>query len=133
MKEISQIIIIQGDGTPIFGHVVGEQQDENFDKELLSGLISAVQTFINALGEKSAEVIELGKSKFYLSKEENENLIFVLKSESNAKNKKMIKALEKIKDEFIETYSKFLKMEPNLRVHVLSAFHKDIDEIIGEN
>ena len=108
------------------------QGSGEFDSALFTGFISAIQSFIEEIGEKKAEVIELGKSKIYLTKDESTELIFVLRSSPDTKEKKVKKLLEKIITNFNDNYSKFLTTPEKLREHIFHAFHKDIHKITEE-
>ena len=133
MPDIEGFWIIESEtGEVIFSDECFVQGSENFNSALFTGFISAIQSFIQEIGEKKAETIELGSSKIHLAKEDQSKLIFVLRTNLNTKEKKMKKALDKIVTNFLDNYSKFLKTPEKLREHIFHGFHKDIHKITGE-
>ncbi|NHI94051.1 MAG: hypothetical protein EAX96_16295 [Candidatus Lokiarchaeota archaeon] len=134
MPEVEGIWIIEeATGNVIFSDECFIQGSEAFNSALFTGFISAIENFIQEIGEKKAETIELGNSKIFLAKEEPSKLIFVLRASLSAKEKKMKKNLEKIVLNFHENYAKFLSTPENLREHIFHGLHKDIHKITGEN
>ena len=129
MTDIFGYWIFSSDGNLLFSLEQYFQGSGDVDSALLAGLISAIQNFILELGERSAEAIELGNSKLFLSKEED--LVFVLKADPKVKDKKMTKLLEKSKDNFMKNYKKHLSAEAHLRIHIFSAFNKDLLNLFG--
>ena len=134
MPEIEGFWIIEATTAKvIFSDECFIQGSGDFDSALFTGFISAIETFIQEIGEKKAETIELGNSKIYLNKDESSELIFVLRAGPDTKEKKVKKTLEKIVQNFNENYSKFLTTPEKLREHIFHAFHKDIHKITGES
>ena len=131
MTDIFGFWIFNSSGEPQFSLEQYAQGSQDVDSALLSGLISAIQNFILELGEKSADIIELGNSKIFIARDEG--LIFVLKADLKEKDKKMLKLLEKSRDNFIKNYIKYLTSEKHIRTHIFSGFNKDLMEIFGLN
>jgi len=131
MTDIFGFWIFNSDGNLLFSLEQYAQGSQEFNSALLSGLISAIQNFILELGERSAEIIELGNSKIFLARDGD--LIFVLKADPKVKDKKMSKLLEKSRDNFMTNYKKFLTSESHIRMHIFSAFNKDLNELFGLN
>ncbi|NHI94726.1 MAG: hypothetical protein EAX96_19705 [Candidatus Lokiarchaeota archaeon] len=130
MKEINAIYVLDYAGNQIFSHEIQTQNDKSVDQALLNSFISAIDSFTKELGEKKANAITLSDSKIFISRDEKYGILFVIQCIQSVKDNKIFKILNKIQEIFIKNYTKFLSMAPNLREHVLSAFHKDINKIL---
>ncbi|MHA1799524.1 MAG: hypothetical protein ACTSVY_13845, partial [Candidatus Helarchaeota archaeon] len=125
--------ILKINGQILYSDECFVQGSEEFNSALFAGFISAIQSFIQELGEKNAETIELGSSRIILSKNEDLGLVFVLRSKLGSKEKKIRKMLDKIIKTFVENYSKYINTEDKIRTHIFSSFHKEFHKIIGDN
>ena len=63
MKESIEVYIIQEDGSPIFAYIKDDKGGEGINQELLSGLISAIQSFIQELLKSKSYLLNFGMEK----------------------------------------------------------------------
>jgi len=114
MQEIAGVYICEEDGTMIFEYVPSHkdenEEEDAGDSSLFTGMMLSVQTFARNLGEKSgSEVIEMGKIKIYLAKDEETKIIFILKCLKEANDKKVKKLFEKIQTTFNTDFKPYFK------------------------
>lgn len=134
MGDLKGIWILETNGTVIFSYEKFAQGSEEVNVALFSGLIVSLEQFSNMLGEKKTERIEMGKHKFFISKDPENNLLFIIKTSSEANNKKPMKILNKLRknfrDLFAETLKKYSIQELNLIIHDL--FWPKVEEIFHD-
>ncbi len=125
MQEIAGVFICEEDGTMIFEYAPSDEGKEAQDSSLFAGMILSVQTFARNLGEKSgSEVIEMGKIKILLAKDEETKMIFVLKCSKEANDKKVKKLFEKIQKAFNTDFKPYFKKyaAKDLRLYINNLF-----------
>ena len=125
MQEISGVYICEEDGTMIFEYAPSDAGEEARDSSLFAGMILSVQSFTRNLGEKSgSEVIEMGKLKIFLAKDEETKLIFVLKCSKDANDKKVKKLFETIQKAFNTDFKPYFKKysPKDLRLYISNLF-----------
>lgn len=134
MQEISGVFICEEDGTMIFEYSPSEKGEEEVgDSSLFAGMILSVQTFARNLGEKSgSEVIEMGKIKIFLAKDEETKMIFVLKCTKDANDKKVKKLFEKIQNTFNTDFKPyFKKYSPKaLKLYINNLFSPYLQKLL---
>ncbi|MHA1300916.1 MAG: hypothetical protein ACTSO9_15970 [Candidatus Helarchaeota archaeon] len=131
MNEINGFWILEPDGNILFQHELFVQGSEDFDSALLSGVILAVQSFVKNLGEEKVKQMELGKSKIFILRDNETDLILVLKTEKKVKTKKYYKLLEKLQEKIQQIYTDKIFSKKELREYLITSFHKDFDELMG--
>ncbi|NVM29970.1 MAG: roadblock/LC7 domain-containing protein [Candidatus Helarchaeota archaeon] len=134
MSEINGIWILEADGNLLFSHEIFGQGSEDFASALFSGLILSIQKFIQELGEKKAERIEMGNTKFFISKDTDHDLFFVIKTTQNASNNKTSKLLNKVQKRFKQKFGEFLKKFSlkQLRIYIDNIFRSELSDILKD-
>ena len=134
MKEISGVFICEEDGTMIFEYSPSETgEEEGGDSSLFAGMILSIQTFARNLGEKSgSEIIEMGKIKIFLAKDEETKIIFVLKCMKDANDKKVKKLFEKIQNTFNTNFKPYFKKysPKELKLYINNLFSPYLQKLL---
>ncbi|HUX99963.1 MAG TPA: hypothetical protein VMV49_10455 [Candidatus Deferrimicrobium sp.] len=133
MDNISGIWIFEEDSTLLFSHELYIQGSEEHDTALFQGLILSIQKFALEIGEKKTERIEMGNNKYFVTKDEETKIIFVIKTMPSADNKKNSKILNKIKETFNKKFKQhFAQYTPKqLRSIIVNLFKTDVEQILG--
>jgi hypothetical protein len=131
MNEISGIYILTEGGNVLFNHELYIQGSDSLDSSLFSNFVITIQQFSKTMGEKEANRIELGKSKVFVNKDKDSDLIFVIKSSQSADNKKMSNYLKQIRNKFLKKFGDDLKKYPieNLKMYIYNLFITEIEKI----
>ena len=132
MKELNGFWILEKDGKVLFQHELYAQGSNDFNSALFSNVIIAIQAFVQNLGEEKIKQMELGKSKVFISREDNTELILVIKTEKKAKPKKLNKLLEKIEKVLVKKYIGEVRTKKELIEYIKSSFSKDFEEIMKD-
>ena len=130
LKEILCIYIIDDKGTPILIHENYIQGLGNADHALLSDFINALQSFAKEFGEEETRMIELSDAKIYSTKDKLMNYYFIIKSDINAKNKKMFDILNKIKNLFIDKFIGQLTSSEEKKKQIMVSFKDDLNKFL---
>jgi len=130
MNQIYGFWIIKEDGNVIFSHEYYIQGIDNIEDSLFSGFILSILQFSSVFGGKEIERIELGGSKVFIIKDKDTHLIFALKSNLEANNKKMIKTIKSIYNEFNKMFGKEIENYSNedLKKSFKNIYIKEIDQ-----
>lgn len=134
MSEISGVWILEENGEPLFSYEIFSQGSEEYDSALFSGFILSIQKFSTQLGEKEAERIEMGRTKYFIAKDTELKLLFVIKATQEANNKKVSKILSKIQKIFKQKFENFLKKYTvkELRIYIDNIFSSEVKELVGD-
>ena len=119
IKEILCIYIIDDKGTPIFISENYIQGSGEANHALLSDFVTALQSFAQEFGEDETRVIELSDAKILSSKDNLTNYLFILKCDTNSKNKKMFGILNQIKNIFIEKFTGHLASNEDIKRKIM--------------
>ncbi|MDD1776721.1 MAG: hypothetical protein LUQ65_01025 [Candidatus Helarchaeota archaeon] len=134
MREIVGVYVCEEDGTMIFEYSPSEEgEEEAGDSSLLAGMILSVQTFARNLGEKSgSEIIEMGKIKILLAKDEETKIIFVLKCIKEANDKRVTKLFEKIQKTFNTAFKPYFKKysPKELKLYINNLFSPYLQKLL---
>ncbi len=134
MSEINAFWILEEGGTPLFSYEIFTQGSEDYNSALFSGFIVSIQQFSSQLGEKEAERIEMGKTKYFITKDQTHNLLFVIKASQKANNKRVSKILSKIHKKFVQKFENFLKKYTinELRIYIDNIFTNEVKELLRD-
>ena len=130
IKEILCFYIIDNKGTPILIRENYIQGLGNADHALLSDFITALQSFAKEFGEEETKMIELSDAKIYSTKDKLMNYNFIIKSDINAKNKKMFDTLNKIKNLFIDKFIGQLTSSEEKKKQIMVSFKDDLNKFL---
>ncbi|TFF93663.1 MAG: hypothetical protein EU544_05545 [Promethearchaeota archaeon] len=130
IEEIKSIYIIDSKGNPFFVKELFTQDSENAEAVLLSNFIAALQTFASELGGKQAKIIKLGESKIFTLIDNLTKLYFVIKAKRDAKEKKILDILKKIKNLFINKFTGHLTDSEENKREIMKEFIPELDEIL---
>ncbi len=133
MEELNGFYILENDGQILFQYELFLQGSRDFDPALFSGVVMAMQSFVQNLGEKKFDQMELGKSRVFVSKDEELHLILVLKTAKNVNQKKYSKLLEQIQKGLRQYYYDRLFSQKDLRNYIKTSFKRDLEELIGSS
>ena len=134
MSEINGVWVLEEGGSPLFSYEIYTQGSEEYTSALFSGFIVSIQHFSSQLGEKDAERIEMGQTKYFIKKDSELNLLFVIKTSQKANNSKVSKILSKIHKKFKQKFSNFLKKYTinELRVYIDNIFTNEVKELLRD-
>ena len=132
IKEILCIYIIDDTGTPIFIRENYIQGSENANHALLSDFITALQSFAKEFGEEETRIVELSDAKIFSTLDSLTNYIFIIKSDINAKSKKIFEILNKIKNLFIDSFMGQLASSNEKKTKIMVSFEHNIDVLLEE-
>lgn len=131
--KISEIWIITNSGLCIFNHSI----ENKIDEILFSGFLSGIRTFLEEIGEKKLEKLELGNSKLIFYNLDDYHLFIVLKGPKKVKDKYLEKKIKEVKTDFINKYGKILleHKKKNLPFNTddFKDFRNDLEVIFKEN
>lgn len=135
MTEINGVWIFDSDGSLIFSSEIYKQGSESYDAALFSGLILSIQQFIMEIGEKKAERIEMGDAKYFISKDPDTNIIFVIRGIPTVDNSKASKLVAKIQKRFNQKFKKFLNKftTKELRIYIDDIFQNELQELLKDS
>ena len=131
MKELNGFWILDKVGTVLFQYETFIQGSEDYTA-LFSNVIVAIQAFVQNLGEDKVKQMELGKSKVFISRDDETELILVIKTDKNAKAKKFNKLLEKVQTFLIQTYIEKVFTKKELIEYIKTSFSNDFSELFKD-
>ena len=79
-------------------------KSKELDPDYLSNFFSTLQTIAQKIGEEEVKIIDLGNSKFFLTKDRMTNIEFILKCGKDIKQKKVFETHKRIVNLFIEKF-----------------------------
>jgi len=121
MKDILQdIMIINFDGKTLAGKVLNLLEIA----EIMGMLISALTSFAEKIHEQGLSSFEFTKLRFDLFK--RNNILFVGSTSKKIKQKKALKALEKVATHFFSRYPVEILRELNGDLQIFSEFEKEL-------
>ncbi|TFF96188.1 MAG: hypothetical protein EU547_06720 [Promethearchaeota archaeon] len=95
MRVVEEVWIVNPSGVTMFNLSEGEK----IDPQLIGGFFTAIQQFVESLGEKNLKTIILGDSKITVY-QGFKNLLFIARSKKNVKDKKLISYIEFVEEQF---------------------------------
>ncbi|MGQ4874481.1 MAG: hypothetical protein ACP6IY_10470 [Promethearchaeia archaeon] len=98
-SKIQDLWIILKTGTVLFSRVFKEEVDAN----LFGAMMSALDTFANALSDGGLSSFNLKDRNFYVFKKKD--LLFIASYSSKIKEKRALEELGEIADKFLEKYN----------------------------
>ncbi len=93
-----------------------------------SNVFQEVQKYIT-----TNAVVTLGNSKLYIEKDEALMMLFVIKTDLNARDKKIFKIMNEIKDLFKTIFDGKLNTQKIERIELLIKFQDKLERIIDIN
>jgi len=132
MNEINSLYIINYAGEFIFWQENTSQNAKKIDQEHLSSILSTLEMIASQIGGEEVKIIELGNSKFFISKDNMTGISFVLKCEKGVKPKKINQILRDIMNIFIGEFTGNFNSTQIEKVRIMKSFMNSLFEIIGE-
>ena len=132
MNEINSLYIINNAGEFIFWQENSNQNAKKIDQEHLSSILSTLEMIASKIGGEEVKIIELGNSKFFISKDNMTGISFVLKCENGVKPKKINQILRDIMNIFIGEFTGNFNSTQIEKVRIMKSFMNSLFEIIGE-
>jgi hypothetical protein len=125
MRAIDEIWIIKPGGLTLFN-----LSKDQIDPILIGGFFSAIQTFVEQLGEKELRTLQLGDSKItlYLGRD---GYLFISRSGKKTKDKKIMDSLRIVETKFFEQYGDALARY-SVDVDIFRDFGEVIEEIFKD-
>ena len=111
MKGLNGFYIITKEGALLFSYESFDQGGGDWNIALLSTFISAMQGIARELGRDSTKIIEIGNKRLYTSKDIEFGIIFIIRANLKAKEKKVVELMSEFKDKFLKKYTNFLLIE----------------------
>ncbi len=132
MNEINSLYIINYAGEFIFWQENTSQNAKKIDQEHLASILSTLEIIASKIGGEEVKIIELGNSKFFVSKDNMTGISFVLKCEKGVKPKKINQILRDIMNIFIGEFTGNFNSTQIEKVRIMKSFMNSLFEIIGE-
>lgn len=132
MNEINSLYIINYAGEFIFWQENSSQNAKKIDQEHLASILSTLEMIASKIGGEEVKIIELGNSKFFVSKDNMTRISFVLKCEKGVKPKKINQILRDIMNIFIGEFTGNFNSTQIEKVRIMKSFMNSLFEIIGE-
>jgi len=132
MTDIVGLYILNRRGELIYlqENIIPSSKELGLD--YLSNFFKTLQTIAKKIGEEEVKIIDLGNSKFFLTKDKLTNIEFILKCEKNIKQKKVFETHKRIINLFIEKFIGNYNASEQTKNFLMNSFMKDLTEIIGK-
>ena len=132
MSDIVGLYVLNRKGELIYlqENIIPDSKD--LDHDYLSNFFTTLQTIAQKIGEEEVKIIDLGNSKFFLTKDKLTNIEFILKCGRNIKPKKVFETHKKIMNLFIEKFTGNFNATEQTKKFIMNSFIKDLIEIIGK-
>jgi hypothetical protein len=131
MKEIEGIFIINSKGDLIFSQENLVIESKELDPDYLSNFLSTLLTIAQKIGEDEVKIVDLGESKFFLTKDKLTHLEFILKCNKETKYKKVSQIHKGIVNLFIEKFTGNFNSSNETKKILMSSFIQQLNELIG--
>ncbi|MHA1266084.1 MAG: hypothetical protein ACTSRS_12705 [Candidatus Helarchaeota archaeon] len=125
MRAIDEIWIVKPGGLTIFN-----KSKNTIDPILIGGFFSAIQTFIEQIGETELKTLQLGDSKITIY-QGRQGYLFIARSGKKPKDHKIIASLKLVEAKFFEHYGKYLN-ESFSDIDLFNDFSDIIEEIFKD-
>ena len=132
MNEIISLYIINYARDLIFWQENVSQNAKKIDQEYLSNILSTLEMIASQIGEEEVKIIELGKVRHFISKDNMTGISFVIRCEKGVKAKKINQMLREIKNIFIGEFIGNFNATQIEKVRIMKSFMNSLFEIIGE-
>ncbi|MGQ4874482.1 MAG: hypothetical protein ACP6IY_10475 [Promethearchaeia archaeon] len=131
MKEnIQSIYIIDSTGKPLFVLDIYNPGNKNVEHALITNFISAIQSFATELGDQHANTIKLGDSMLYSIKDEISGIYFVIKTNLDAKQKRIFNLLKEIKNLYINIVLSKINASEAEKLEAFKEFEEELSKIV---
>jgi predicted regulator of Ras-like GTPase activity (Roadblock/LC7/MglB family) len=98
MATVTLFYVVTEKGTCIYSKSI----DSQTDKDMISGLMTAMESFTKKLFSGELESVSIGKSKYFVIA--NHGLLFVARTETNLKDNTVRKELEELRSIFFDKF-----------------------------
>jgi hypothetical protein len=132
MKGIDSVYIINNEGSLIFIHENFQRSSGTLRLESLSKLFSLLTSYSLKVGEEDVQLLEMGKSNVYSTRDKITNVQFILEFNKKAKNKLVTKALKIIKNAFVEHFEGNFHKPVEEKAALMDKFVRVIENAIGK-
>ena len=133
MPKILDVWILNEKGEAVFSYNHPASDTGEIDSGLYSDLVMSIQSFSKHLGEKAVERIEMGDAKIFILKNNETNLLFIVKGAQEANNKKVEKFLRKIQEVFLQNFKADLEKYDLTHLRVICKIFKTyVDKLLEE-
>ncbi|MHA1266082.1 MAG: hypothetical protein ACTSRS_12695 [Candidatus Helarchaeota archaeon] len=134
MQDVSGLWVIDKEGHLLLTYEFYPQGSGEFNSALFSGLIISIQQLSKELGEKKTERIEMGNSKYFILKDSETEISFIIRTSKSVNNKKAAKLLNKIQTRFLKKFRKIIPQLnlKDLRTHIMMHFQIDVSEFFED-
>ena len=132
MKVLQDIWIIENSGILLFKRIFDENIDENFDDQLLSGILTAINKFATTLTEGGLTKFGLSNKNYFLKNKNN--FLFIITATKRTHEKQIIEQLELLSEKFFESYPlDWLKNEWDRDISCFSNFREFIEDLLEDS
>jgi len=126
VKLIQDIWILEESGVVVFHRVY----DEHLDPQLFGGLMTALNSFAEALSKGGLTNFELKSKRFSVIK--RKTFLFIANSSKTFKIKKVVQELESIANRFFEIYPEDVLFNFDGDIKRFVDFEKEIENSLQE-
>jgi len=130
IKEIHFIYILDSSGSPIFIRENYVQGSEEFNHSLLSGFISALQSFATQFGGEELKIADLGNKTIFARVCKDTGFQFILVTEKKVKHEKMLGILEQIHTLFLEKFAHYNEADDEKKREIIGLFIMDLNNLL---
>ena len=129
MKDILGIYIIDENRNPIFLYEIFKKESSEMEYALLANFISAFENFTDELGGLNKRSVDLGNTILFWDEDNITNTIFILRCVKNAKEKRMLGHLKKIKNAFIDIFTGHLQDSKEVKINLTRVLERKIRDM----
>ena len=132
MKGIQSIYIINNKGNLIYLHENFQRNSGILRLDSISKLFSLLTSYSVNVGEEDVQILEMGSSNAYSTRDKISNVQFVVKFDKKTKQKVVNKVLKVIKNTFIEKFEGNFNKSIEEKASLMDDFVRIIEDTIGK-
>ena len=130
-RDVNGAYIFSGSGALIFSQENMDETVSEVDLEYLSNFISTIETIAVEIQEEDVKEIEFGNIKFFHTRDKLSKIQFLIKSDKDAKPKKIQQVLSNLMNIFLEKFTGIFTSPLVVKKEKMDAFIESISEILG--
>lgn len=131
-EEIYKIYIIQEDGEVLFPNDLIFKDMDNYQQNMFSNLMMAMQHFAKDLANEDISTFQMGAEKIYSKKDPITNITFIYKTDKKTKDKRVFNLLNRVKNAFINQFTGNFNADRESKIRLMESFIIELDNILEE-
>ncbi|MBD3255710.1 MAG: hypothetical protein GF383_11505 [Candidatus Lokiarchaeota archaeon] len=131
MNKVEWIYIFSETGNPIFKYENFKSDKEEENHTILSHFLYGLKSTALNLKDNEIKMMEMRNNKYFLSKDTQHGLIFMLKSILKTDHEEIGNMLMEIKNRFINIYANKWYVDIDKKKELLDTLEEDVIKIIN--